>query len=158
MEDGSLQDSTIKIHLQPHFMHLYKWSDTLRGDNDCQYSYSGHGLMVPISSFIHLSIYPTSMESLLCAREGLSLTGRHTSSHWHLCSLTQRPLTLLLSLQPQPHPYSPDRLGNHYGSVRRNPIAHPTPRLHARGLTPLFLLFAHLKPSPSSFTSNQEHM
>lgn len=29
MEDGTLEASTIKVHL-----HLYTWSDTLRGDNN----------------------------------------------------------------------------------------------------------------------------
>lgn len=68
MEDGSLEGSTIKVHLQPHFMHLYKWSDTLRGDSDCQYFYSGCGLMVPISSFIHPSLHSPNIygEPTMC--------------------------------------------------------------------------------------------
>lgn len=57
MEDGSLEASTIKVYLQPHFMHLYTWSDTLRGDNDLsrllQWSWSDG-----LNLFIHPSISP----------------------------------------------------------------------------------------------------
>lgn len=73
----------------------------------------------------------------------------HTNTHRHtvICAYTQADHSLVPFLpSTQPHPHFPNMLGNYHGRVKRqsrDPLAHPAPRLHARGLAPPSLLLAH---------------
>lgn len=126
MEDGSLEGSSMELHLQPHRVLLHAGSDRPSGDRDVSSLLRGHGLMALIPAFflhsIHPSIHPsvwlTFMEGLLRARKGLrqlaitdtllsqKLTHTHAQAHVSSVSThTQAAHTLAPFLPPQPHPH-----------------------------------------------------